>query len=202
MRFCGVYVLRSVLQHPKKEKSLAQSFVLSSLESIMGLAGLEPAAYCLGGSRSIHLSYGAFQFDIIYQAPAQRGSQSLLPTPGERKFAFGHLNVILSEAHVGCDALITEVDDANSALARADVALGALARQSGVSVAQAALRVQAVVAGRLCASQRGYAGTRRDRFQQRGLACSVFAHQQCNGCAQVESLQAPNGGNVKRKLLW
>jgi hypothetical protein len=23
----------------------------------MGLAGLEPAAYCLGGSRSIHLSY-------------------------------------------------------------------------------------------------------------------------------------------------
>jgi hypothetical protein len=24
---------------------------------IMGLAGLEPAAYCLGGSRSIHLSY-------------------------------------------------------------------------------------------------------------------------------------------------
>ena len=24
----------------------------------MGPAGLEPAAYCLGGSRSIHLSYG------------------------------------------------------------------------------------------------------------------------------------------------
>jgi NAD(P) transhydrogenase subunit beta len=35
----------------------------------------------------------------------------------------GHLNVILSEANVGYDALITEVDDANAALAHTDVAL-------------------------------------------------------------------------------
>ncbi len=27
------------------------------LKILMRLAGLEPAAYCLGGSRSIHLSY-------------------------------------------------------------------------------------------------------------------------------------------------
>ncbi len=32
--------------------------VLAGKNSVgMGLAGLEPAAYCLGGSRSIHLSY-------------------------------------------------------------------------------------------------------------------------------------------------
>ena len=28
----------------------------------MGPTGLEPAAYCLGGSRSIHLSYGPVRF--------------------------------------------------------------------------------------------------------------------------------------------
>lgn len=40
-------------------------------------AGLEPATFCLEGRCSIQLSYGAFQFEIIYQAPTQRGSQSL-----------------------------------------------------------------------------------------------------------------------------
>ena len=57
MMFSGVYVLRNVLQRPEMGKSLAHFLALSSLESMMGLAGLEPAAYCLGGSRSIHLSY-------------------------------------------------------------------------------------------------------------------------------------------------
>lgn len=35
---------------------------------VMTPAGLEPATYCLGGSRSIHLSYEVeFPIDIIYQ---------------------------------------------------------------------------------------------------------------------------------------
>lgn len=40
----------------------------------MAPAGLEPATYCLEGSRSIHLSYGAELHSLIYQALRERGS--------------------------------------------------------------------------------------------------------------------------------
>jgi hypothetical protein len=43
-------------------------------------AGLEPATYCLGGSRSIHLSYEVdFPIDIIYQVRSRFSSHAWHP---------------------------------------------------------------------------------------------------------------------------
>ncbi len=67
-------------------------------------------------------------------------------------------------------------------------------------VGEATLGGESVVARRLRGSQRRDLGARGDRFQQRGLARPVLAHQQRHRRAQVERRQGPDRGNRERKF--